>query len=88
NEIIRVRKWTECELKNLGFAFTDSKANFIFARHENADGKQLYLKLKEKGVLIRHFDTEILGQYNRITVGSEEQMKIFIEKVKQCLEEL
>ncbi|MEE0808053.1 MAG: histidinol-phosphate transaminase [Acutalibacteraceae bacterium] len=88
NEIIRVRKWTECELKKLGFTFTDSKTNFIFARHENADGKQLYLKLKEKGVLIRHFDTELLGQYNRITVGSEEQMKIFIEKVKQCLEEL
>ena len=88
NEIIRVRKWTECELKKLGFTFTDSKANFIFARHEAADGKNLYLKLKEKGVLIRHFDTKELCEYNRITVGSESQMKIFIEKTKECLEEL
>ncbi len=88
NEIIRVRKWTECELKKLGFTFTDSKANFIFARHETADGKNLYLKLKEKGVLIRHFDTKELREYNRITVGSESQMKIFIEKTKECLEEL
>lgn len=88
NEIIRVRKWTECELKKLGFTFTDSKANFIFARHEAADGKNLYLKLKEKGVLIRHFDTKELREYNRITVGSESQMKIFIEKTKECLEEL
>ena len=88
NEIIRVRKWTECELKKLGFTFTDSKANFIFARHETADGKNLYLKLKEKGVLIRHFDTKELCEYNRITVGSESQMKIFIEKTKECLEEL
>ena len=88
NEIIRVRKWTECELKKLGFTFTNSKANFIFARHETADGKNLYLKLKEKGVLIRHFDTKELCEYNRITVGSESQMKIFIEKTKECLEEL
>ncbi len=87
-EIIRVRKWTEGELLKLGFSFTDSKANFIFARHETADGKKLYLKLKEKGVLVRHFDTAELYQYNRITVGSEAQMKMFIERTKECLEEL
>ena len=43
--------------------------------------------MKEKGVLIRHFDTPRLGQYNRITVGSREQMEIFINTVKEVLYE-
>jgi len=67
---------------------TDSRANFLFARHPAADGKEIYLRMKEKGVLIRHFDAPRLCQYNRITVGSREQMEIFLEKLKEVLEEL
>ncbi len=87
-KIINVREWTKCELSKLGFSMTDSKANFIFATHPQADGKEIYLKLKQKGVLIRHFDSERLSQYNRITVGSATQMKMFIEKLKEVLEEI
>ncbi|MBO5909014.1 MAG: histidinol-phosphate transaminase [Clostridia bacterium] len=87
-EIIRVRKWTVDKLRELDFSMTESMANFIFAKHKSIDGKQIYLRLKEKGVLIRHFDTARLSLYNRITVGSEAQMQIFIDKLKECLEEL
>ena len=87
-EIICVRENTVCELKKLGFTMTDSSANFIFARHSKADGEKFYLELKKKGVLVRHFATEKLCNYNRITVGSEEQMKIFIEKLTEVLEEI
>jgi histidinol-phosphate aminotransferase len=85
---MEVRAWTAQQLKALGFAMTDSKANFLFAAHPEADGKEIYLRLKEKGVLIRHFDTPRLCRYNRITVGSQAQMEIFIEKLKEVLEEL
>ncbi len=88
SEIISVRAKTVEALKELGFVMTDSMANFIFARHPKADGEKIYLKLKEKGVLVRHFGSQRLCQYNRITVGSDEQMKIFIEKLKEVLEEL
>ena len=87
-EIIEVREWTAAQLKSAGFTMTDSKANFLFASHPKADGKEIYLRLKKKGVLIRHFDTPRLCQYNRITVGSREQMEIFMEKLKEVLEEL
>lgn len=87
-KVMTTRAWTVNELSNLGFSMTDSKANFIFAKHNKISGKDIYLKLKEKGVLIRHFDTEKLTDYNRITIGSEEQMKIFIERLKEVLEEL
>lgn len=86
--IMAVRQWTAQQLQAAGFVMTDSKANFLFAAHPRADGKEIYLRLKEKGVLIRHFDTPRLAQYNRITVGSREQMEIFLEKLHEVLEEL
>lgn len=87
-KIMQIREWTVARLKEAGFVLTDSKANFIFARHPQADGKEIYLRLKQKGVLIRHFDTPRLAQYNRITVGSREQMEIFMKTLQSVLEEL
>ena len=86
--IVENREWTVQRLKEAGFILTDSKANFIFAKHPKADGKEIYLRMKQKGVLIRHFDSPRLCQYNRITIGSKEQMEIFLEKLKEVLEEL
>lgn len=87
-EIIRVRENTKKSLKELGFTMTDSRANFIFAKSDKIGGKELYLRLKEKGVLVRHFEKQRLCDYNRITVGSEEQMNILLEKIKEILEEI
>ena len=81
------REQTVRELQKLGFWVTDSKANFIFAKSDKIGGKELYLSLKEKGVLIRHFETPLLKDYNRITVGSKEQMEGFIKTVREILEE-
>ncbi len=86
--IIRNREKYTALLKELGFVTTDSKANFIFAKHEKVSGKDLYLMLKERGVLIRHFDLPRITEYNRITVGSEEQMDVLIKNIKEILEEI
>ena len=86
-KIAATREKTAEKLKALGFELTESKSNFLFAKHKNIGGKDIYLALREKGVLIRHFETPLLCDYNRITVGSDEQMEIFIEKVREVLEE-
>ena len=86
-EIIRVRAMTAERMRSLGFRMTDSKANFLFAAHARMGGKALYEALKERGVLIRHFETERLRDYNRITVGSEDQMETFLQILTQVLEE-
>ena len=86
-KIIENRAFTEKELKALGFDFLPSKANFIFAKSERIDGKKLYLALKEKGVLVRHFDAERICDFNRITIGSAEEMQTLIDKIKEILEE-
>ncbi len=88
NEIIKNRDFTVKELSKLGFSFTDSLANFVFVRHNKIGGEELYLRLREKGVLVRHFSKERIADYNRITVGNREQMEFLIKKIKEILEEL
>ena len=86
-KIIENREWTKKELSKLGFEFTDSKANFIFTQTQKIDGKSLYLALKEKGVLVRHFDAPRISNFNRITIGNKEEMQILVNKIKEILEE-
>lgn len=85
--IIKTRERTVKELESLGFLCLDSKANFIFAKSDKIGGKELYLKLKDNGILVRHFEKERIKDFNRITVGSEEEMDVFIKTVKQILGE-
>ena len=86
--IMKTRAYTIDELEKLGFTCIPSCTNFIFAKSDEISGNDLYLKLKEKGVLVRHFSTPSICEYNRITIGTDEEMKTFIEKVKECLYEM
>ncbi len=81
------REWTKTELSRLGFSYTPSMANFIFARHPEISGERIYSELREKGVLVRHFSLDRIKDYNRITVGSKEQMAILIKCLEEILEE-
>ena len=83
--IMENREYTVNALKKMGFSMTDSKANFIFAKHSDISGEELYLKLKERGVLVRHFTKPRICEYNRITIGTREQMDILIENTKVIL---
>ena len=81
------RTYLTQKLTELGFITTPSLSNFVFAKHPDLDGGMLYRTLKEKGVLIRHFDKLRLYDWNRITVGTCEQINILIEKIKEIMEE-
>ena len=84
-KIAENRKWAAEELSKLGFTMTDSRANFLFVRHEKIDGETLYKKLKEKGILVRHFKQERIKDYNRITVGSRREMEILVKTIGEIL---
>jgi histidinol-phosphate aminotransferase len=83
--VMENRAWTVTELKKLGFEMTDSMANFIFAKCDKIDGGELYMKLRERGILVRHFTKEKIAQYNRITVGSREQMEELVSAISDIL---
>lgn len=84
--IAEIREYTQNQLRLLGFECTDSKANFIFAKSQEIDGKALYLELKRRGILIRHFDKTEICEYNRITVGTREQMDALLDAIRAILQ--
>ncbi len=84
-KIIKTREWVTKELENLGFFILPSKANFIFAKSDKISGLKLYEELKEKGVLIRHFEKDRIKDFNRITIGTDKEMKTLVEKIKEIL---
>ena len=86
-KILQNRAWTTEKLRELGFTVADSTTNFVLAKHDKLVGKQLYLDLKARGILVRHFDTPRLTDYVRVTIGSKEEMESFIAAVKNILEE-
>ena len=83
--VMENRAYTVEKLKELEFEVIDSCANFIFARTDKLEGGRLYEELKKNGVLVRHFTKERISDYNRITIGTREQMDFFINKVKEIL---
>ena len=86
-KILENRQFTRDELEKLGFTVLDSSANFVFASHPKVSGGLLYRKLKERGILVRHFDKPRLDAYNRITIGDRQQMEAFLAAVHSILEE-
>ena len=85
--IIKNRDRCARALRELGFTLTDSKANFLCASHPGIDGEDLYRKLKSRGILVRHWRSERIRAYVRITVGTEEQMDALTSAVREILEE-
>lgn len=85
--ICRNREWTAQRLKALGFEMPDSSANFLFVQSGDIEGGLLYEKLKEKGILIRHFTKERIRNYNRITIGTMEEMQALVACVEMILKE-
>lgn len=85
--IMENRAYTTAGLEKLGFTVLPSAANFIFARSDRISGGELYAKLRARSVLIRHFDKERIKDWNRITIGTKEQMDILLRNVREILEE-
>lgn len=85
-KIVETREWAKEELKKLGFEFTDSQANFIFARHPEYDAKDLFEYLKEKEIYVRYWGSKRIEQYLRISIGTRKEMETLFKALKILLE--
>ena len=86
--IERNREALKAELTALGFSVTDSRANFVFVKHEALPGAMLYERLKERGILVRRFSLDRIRDYSRITVGTKEQMETLVNMIREILSEV
>ena len=85
NLIIEAREYTQKALTALGFEVLPSKTNFVFAKNSKVSGEEIYLKLKDKGILVRHFTNPKICEYNRITIGTMEEMKALVKAIEEIL---
>lgn len=85
--IIETREWIKEELKALGFEFEDSKANFIFAAHNKVPAKEIYEALRQAHIYVRYFQKPRIDNYLRISIGTREEMKVFLDFLKKFLSE-
>jgi len=88
-KIIITRERTTEALTALGFEVLPSKANFVFAKPDqsktNKNAKALYLELKDKGILVRYFNKPRISEYLRITIGTDTEMDVLLDKLSSIL---
>ena len=85
NRIIATRERVKGELKELGFDFTDSKSNFLFATHKTVPAGELFRVLKENGIYVRYWNKKRIDNRLRITIGTDKQMDRLISFLKEYL---
>ncbi len=85
DKVIATREWTVEELNKIGFDVLPSAANFIFITHKEVSAEEIFKTLKEKGVLVRYFKKDRINNHLRVSIGTDEEMSIFIEKLKEIV---
>ncbi len=84
-KIVETREWAKGELRSMGFAFPDSKANFLFVTHESVPAKELFLALRKADIYVRYWDKPRIDNYLRITIGTRAQMERLFTFLREYL---
>lgn len=84
-KICATRESTTAALREMGFFCTQSRANFIFSSHPQAKAEDLLLGLRERGILVRHFNQPPIENYLRISVGRQEDMQLLLQAIREIL---
>jgi histidinol-phosphate aminotransferase len=81
-KIILSRESLSKQLQGLGWNVLPSGANFIFAGKKGLSGETIYRRLKEEGILVRHFNTRGIRNFVRITIGTDEEIETLLKSIR------
>ena len=84
-KVMDTRAFTKEELEKRNFTVLPSSTNFLFAKHATVSGEEIFEKLREKKIFVRHFGGERIKEYLRITIGTREQMEQMIQALDEIL---
>lgn len=84
-KIIKTREWTKEQLAGMGFTFTDSRSNFLFATHPRMDAQTIFEELRKRNIYVRHWNKPRIADYLRITIGTDEEMKQLVAQLKEII---
>lgn len=85
SRVIATRQRVAEELRALGFTVLNSQTNFLFATHNAINIKDYFEWLKAQKVFIRYFNLPRINNYVRITIGTDDEMNVFLNKTKEYL---
>jgi len=85
--VIETREQTVAALVKMGFSVIPSKANFVFIQHPEVAAATLYDRLKKEGILVRYFKKPRIDNFLRVTIGTDTDMQVFIEKTARIVTE-
>lgn len=85
-KVIATREYVTAQMRKMGFKVLDSSTNFIFATKDGCSMKDMFEYLKTKKVYIRYFSIPRIENYVRITIGTDEEMAIFLRELKGYLQ--
>lgn len=85
NKIIQTRNWLVAELRKLNFIVPDSYANFVFVKHKNKSGKEIFAALRKENIIVRRWDLPRIEDYLRITIGTDQEMEQLVDFLKNYL---
>lgn len=74
-KIVSTRENAKTRLKEMGFSFPDSYANFIFASHKTVPASVIFEELKKRKIFVRYWNKPRIDNYLRITIGTDEEME-------------
>jgi histidinol-phosphate aminotransferase len=83
--VVKTRERMSRGLKDLGFTVLPSSANFVFAKHSKMSGLDLAVALRQRNILVRHFNKPRLTDYLRITVGTNDQTELLLRNLVEIL---
>ncbi len=84
-KIMDTRERAKIRLRELGFTFPDSMANFIFASHERVPAKELFEALRREQIFVRYFNQPRLDNFLRISIGTDEEMETLFAFLEEYL---
>jgi histidinol-phosphate aminotransferase len=83
--VIKTRERTAQSLRTLGFHVLPSSANFLFIKPPAGNGKYFFNALRERGILVRHFNKERIADYLRVSIGTDKDMETFLDTCQKII---
>ena len=84
-QVIKSRDQLVDQLLALGFEVLPSAANFVFVRHSGESAETIASQLRQRGLIVRHFQKPRIDQFLRITVGNDHDNQILVECLQAIL---
>jgi histidinol-phosphate aminotransferase len=85
DRVIATRERIGEELKAFGFMMPKSSTNFLFVTHPQYPAKSIFDYLKGKKILVRHFNSAGVGNFLRISVGTDMEMDKLVSALKEFI---